>query len=589
MKKNTILNHISTQIILIVGITVVLVLSIMVMFFYNSSIRTIRDNTIRSNEIILEQINNRFEEYIKEIENFALNVRMDSNILSILECEELDYMDQETVGNYMKAMFYSRHDLYDISVYMLSSNTKIKFSRDTKKVFVQNETNIEQNSWFQFAAADSAYAYVAPLETQPRILSNLSATDPFLRVYRVIINAYTKEPLAAVEITCTLNALEYIFEDLKQDHTSKICLTDSRNTPYFISDLSLLELVDSPQWNSDDPISLDGNEFLIVNNVSRNRHWYLTKFISIDRLSAQNIHSRNISLVALAIATIISLSAIACLVHFLTLSLRLLAKQMYQAGKGDLKTKLAETGCYETRMLAHQYNLMITMIDDLIQKNYVMELNEKAAKIQALESQINPHFLYNSLQVISSRTILTGDRAVYNMIEALAANLRYSFKESELVPVDLEVQYIRNYLLLLKARFDERLVTNLQMDSDVGNILIPKISVFTMLENSIIHGLEASMNCLCINIAIQKTGDKLVISVSDNGPGIQPEELKTISSWLEKETTIVSGGAHVGLKNLNARLKLYFKNEATVKLTSIPDVQTTTTMTITIPTEKGSD
>ena len=140
----TLFSHISVQIIMIVGTTVVLVLLCTVMFFYHSTVKIIRTNAVRSNEIILEQFNNGFETYIAELKNFTLNVRMDSGILSIIESPDIGYIEQETLGNYMKAMFYSRHDLYDISVHMLRNDTMIRFSRDTKKVSVSHETNIDQ-------------------------------------------------------------------------------------------------------------------------------------------------------------------------------------------------------------------------------------------------------------------------------------------------------------------------------------------------------------------------------------------------------------------------------------------------------------
>lgn len=177
---------------------------------------------------------------------------------------------------------------------------------------------------------------------------------------------------------------------------------------------------------------------------------------------------------------------------------------------------------------------------------------------------------------------MSGDREVYLMIEALAGNLRYAFKESVLVSVDLEVQYIRNYLLLLQARFEDRLNTHICTSPSAGSFLIPKISIFTMIENSVIHGLEASMDKFFIDVSIDRKGQQLMISVSDNGPGIQQAELEEINQWLNHETTLAIHGEHMGLRNLNARLKLYFGSQAELKVTSRPGVKTTTTMTLII-------
>lgn len=272
------------------------------------------------------------------------------------------------------------------------------------------------------------------------------------------------------------------------------------------------------------------------------------------------------------------------MVHFLTRSLQHLARQMEEAGKGDLKTRLQEKGCYETRLLARCYNSMISQIDDLIKKNYVMTLNEKTSRLQALESIINPHFLYNSLQVISSRTLLIGDRQLYKMIEALAANLRYSFREASLVPITLEADYVQNYLLLLRARFDERLTTSIKIEPEVKPLLIPKLALFTLIENSIAHGLESSMKQVNIQLLGEKKGNTLLLSVTDNGPGFSSSRLAEILSWLNTGSS-ENYGDHIGLRNLNARLKLYFGENAGIHIESIPDVSTTVSIEIILPNE----
>ena len=254
-----------------------------------------------------------------------------------------------------------------------------------------------------------------------------------------------------------------------------------------------------------------------------------------------------------------------------------------------MKTTLEETGSYETRMLAHRYNAMIQQIDELIQKNYVMALGEKTAKLQALESQVNPHFLYNSLQVISSRTIVTGDREIYKMIEALAANLRYAFKESVLVPVSLEVQYVRNYLLLLKARFEDRLSTDIEAGDDVSRIMIPKLAIFTLIENSVSHGLETSMKQLRMELKVQLDQGSLIISVTDNGPGIPPDTLERIITDFSAGDMLVSNGEHIGLRNLNTRLKIYYGDRASLRLRSSPGIRTEAVITIHLTDEETTD
>lgn len=199
---------------------------------------------------------------------------------------------------------------------------------------------------------------------------------------------------------------------------------------------------------------------------------------------------------------------------------------------------------------------------------------------QALESLINPHFLYNSLRVISSRTLLTGDRQLYKMIEALAANLRYSFRESSLVSIGIETEYVKNYLLLLRARFDERLSTHIEAAPEAERFLIPKLTIFTLIENSVAHNLESSMEHLNITLKIQKKENRLLLSVTDDGAGITPERLCEIRSLLKKDCSAAVYGNHIGLQNVNARLKLRFGENVKMELESIQNEYTTTSIEI---------
>jgi len=204
----------------------------------------------------------------------------------------------------------------------------------------------------------------------------------------------------------------------------------------------------------------------------------------------------------------------------------------------------------------------------MINEKYITVIREKTARMQALEAQVNPHFLYNALQAIASHAILTGRKDISRMIEILARTLRYSIKEGGLVRISMEMEYVNNYLLLQKMRFEDRLSIKIEMDDRTANVMIPKISIYTLVENSILHGLEQMTNPIHIHILTAIEEDHLVIQVEDDGPGIDSKKLQQILAGLDDPHWLDKPNESIGLKNLYSRLNLMYDNHANMYINS---------------------
>jgi two-component system sensor histidine kinase YesM len=193
-------------------------------------------------------------------------------------------------------------------------------------------------------------------------------------------------------------------------------------------------------------------------------------------------------------------------------------------------------------------------------------LNERNAKLKALEAQINPHFLYNSLQAISTEAIVSGAEPIQEMVDALASSLRYCIRDGETVKLADELEHVRNYLVLQRARFGDRLVVSEQVEEAALGCSIPKMALQILLENSIEHALEQIAGAIRITVAASVNGGKLALLVADDGPGIGPERLQAIRDGFSEDNLAYGDG--IGLKNLHARLKLLFGSDATLDIRS---------------------
>ena len=238
-------------------------------------------------------------------------------------------------------------------------------------------------------------------------------------------------------------------------------------------------------------------------------------------------------------------------------------------------------GNLEICELEEEYNTMLQKIDELIKTNYIAKLNEETARLIALEAQTNPHFLYNTLQAISAEAILNKQTKINTMITSLASLLRYSIREQELVTIDEEIVQVRGYLMLHKERFDQALTFRIDILEDVSNYLIPKLSIITLVENSIMHGMTGNITSIHIDVDAFIENDTLWIRVTDNGNGIEREKLDKLLASFSDIPLRSEKNTGIGLSNLANRLQFIYHEKAILNIESI--IYAGTTITVSIP------
>lgn len=233
-----------------------------------------------------------------------------------------------------------------------------------------------------------------------------------------------------------------------------------------------------------------------------------------------------------------------------------------------------------------------------IQEEYSERMVNREAKIFALQSQINPHFLYNTLECIRSEALLYECDSIAKMAKALALFFRYSISKKEtLVTVRDELANIENYFLIQSYRFDNKFSFEVKVDGqdrEIYGCLIPKLSLQPLVENAIFHGLETQPGAGKITIRMELAGDKALITVSDNGVGMEREKLEQIQLRLlgaagdcGKEGAGNGGGSGIALTNVCQRIKLIFGNDYGLNVYSTPDVGTD--VELVLPAKKQGD
>ena len=206
---------------------------------------------------------------------------------------------------------------------------------------------------------------------------------------------------------------------------------------------------------------------------------------------------------------------------------------------------------------------------ETIEGHYSAKLEDRQSKINSLQSQINPHFLYNTLECIRSEAIYQKNDSIANMAKSLAAFFRYSISKKEnVVTIQDELNNINNYIMIQNYRFENKYQLEVVIEEEdmrVYSYLIPKMTIQPIVENSIYHGLETKSGECRVKISIRPTDEDLILIISDNGIGMKAETLKGLRQGMENgmetgkenEEDMVHGNG-IALYNVNQRIKLIF-------------------------------
>ncbi|ADL43422.1 integral membrane sensor signal transduction histidine kinase [Caldicellulosiruptor obsidiansis OB47] len=277
-------------------------------------------------------------------------------------------------------------------------------------------------------------------------------------------------------------------------------------------------------------------------------------------------HQRNYIAIVL-LCFMLAFFALFLIVNSVVNRLSVLAKHIKKARKQQFESINIEAGKDEIGQVIEEFNIMAQKIKELLEKEIKYELKQKElalekkqAEINALQSQINPHFLFNTLETIRMRSMLKKEFETANAIKLLAKLLKRSIRwEYDLITIEEEVSAIYDYLEIQKYRFGEKLKFEVKVDENIKSTKIPKMTIQPLVENACVHGVENSKGEGRIVVKVFKEGDMISIHVEDNGKGMEDEKLAELLRSIKGLSS--DKASSVGLKNVFRRLELFYDKD----------------------------
>lgn len=560
-------------------------LFVIAILFYSSMLGNFRAQLTEGYNGVANQIYSSVSFLQTDIEDVSTYLCINNTINNILN-SEVPQTDAYAAGfadnslRFIMDIIATKSYINAIGIYSNNGQIPYFITTDTS-VFQQELPELMQTDLYRNAFLAKGAPIWRNMDKEDASLFTRNISDRLIMA-RVIFNYVTVRPIG------------YLVIGINTQYVADMCKKSLRSPEDGIvvvyRDEVLITEGTVPQGFTENVLQHKDDNALQVNNASiilgHNaqddlRVYYL--------LSDSAMQEKQISL--LAITLVITIGVLFVLLPISSLAVRGIVKpirelldSMHKFKNGDFNQRVDCEAKDEMGELTQHYNSMVQNIKELIDTNYTSKIREHQSELMALQAQINPHFLYNTLDSIFWKAQEDGSKAAAKMIYALSRIFRLSLNRGQgLTTLRCEAELLEHYLEIQKERFSGKLRVTLDITPEAAECKLPKLILQPFVENAIIHGIERSEQGGEVTVRAWREAEKLCISISDTGEGMSEEQIQKLLEKLDNGDNSSLGG--YAIYNVNERLKLIYGETFTLKISSIQGIGTK--VDITIPCENG--
>jgi two-component system sensor histidine kinase YesM len=532
--------------------------------WYEESTAILEKNAVSYTQQLVNQINNHFDSYFDDLERTTYPLIMHPHVLDFMKLDSAvgyDYIylngkiQEELIPNYI----FGRDDIYSLSI-VNENGLVATYGEFTPRSLLRMNPESEFTS--NYAIQGIRHINGKPVLTVARLFKD---TQTYSRLGKIVIYLEMKK-IASIADNVQLGETGFIWIIGADDRIIYHPDMSLWGQPAMESDLE--EIRSHPEGNFI-KLGEDGKERLVIFNHSSENEWTLVSEVPLHELMRHMEQLRDITLIGGAILIIFVLIVLMVYTYHFTRNLLNLQRLMNKAEQGILNIKAPEHRNDEIGRLNRSFNTMVTEIRRLIEVIHVAKLREKELQIRqreatmkALHSQINPHFLYNTLEVINSYAIVENVQPISRMATALAKIFRYSVgNPHQIVPLANELDHIHTYFDIQKERYPH-LAVDFQVNAEeIHDVRGVQLMLQPLVENAIVHGYENhKLRPQYIGIIGVRADEAYHLHVVDHGGGM-PEHVREKFNrqfTAEDPDTADEPVNSIGVWNVHQRIRLHF-------------------------------
>ncbi len=573
-------NKLSIQTFISIAYAVVIVILVTVIgvISYTVTSRTVEENTNEYVFQLVKQINYDIEYYMKNIEDTLNSVMASDDVIAYFS-EEMGRTEDElvTLSEELSGYMVSREDI--INIFLAREDGQI----------VINEGDYTVKPGLDFRSEDW---YTGTIKQTGTVISNSHIQNMIVDRYKWVVSLgsmmnhpITDEAEGVVLVDLNFNLIDDMVANLSLGDKGYLFIIDAEGDIIYHPKHELIysgirsEDIDKILASEDGYVSstedFRAKNYIVV--TSSYTGWKVVGAVYEDELKPYDLLTRQIYFLISGLSIVLAiLLSIFISRHYLH-PIKDLSDGMERFKNGDLDATVEVAMENEFGELAEDFNDMTVRIKSLVKENQLKEKAKRKFELKSLQSQINPHFLYNTLDSIVWMAEAGMNEEVVKMTFSLSKLFRIGINRgSEFITLEQELEHIESYLAIQKIRYGEKLDYSIDADPSLLSCRIIKIIIQPVVENAIYHGIKKLPGTGFIDIKVREQNGNICITVEDDGVGMDEET----ALHLVRKTDNSTGGSGIGLANVDQRIKLYYGEEYGVKIESVEFEGTKVTLTI---------
>jgi two-component system, sensor histidine kinase YesM len=555
---------IKNKLLLLFYIQIIIPLLLIGYMSYEKSSEIIKNKSVKYSSDIIKMMELRYRDLSENLNALSLELLYDSRIHDALKEDNnggnsLDsYKNANDIRDKLREATLSRNEVQSMSI-VNNKNKIYSFDSNSASARMESITNYEQ----MLQKARSGKGKVVWIEGKKgNKVENIYVT-------RVIYDRENYKEMGLIAILIKKEFVQSVNQEISDETSENITILSENNDIILGQDKVSNKIIKELAKHKDKEKGgyfIDKDEGMLISCVTLdNPNWKIVYHIYLSDLYKEiNILRFWIYFVVICSLLILSIISIFSSLDIVN-PINALVKGMRDFEKSKKHEEIIVNRNDELGYMANSFNYMSKRMDFLVNRIYTEEITRKEAEITALQAQINPHFLFNTLESINWMAQLNGVTEISEIVTSLGKILDANIgRGSKLVTIAEEFDYIDNYINILRNRYGDRLNVIKCIDENVLNIKIPRFLIQPIVENSVYHGIEKIIGLGIIDLRAYLKESMVFIEIVDNGPGLSRAALDKLNSSFNEVTSIfavsddVKNRKSIGLENVNRRIKLFY-------------------------------
>ncbi|UVI27534.1 cache domain-containing sensor histidine kinase [Paenibacillus spongiae] len=577
-----------SKLILSFFIVISLTATIMGYSYYRITSEEWKTTTLQGLERLTEQAVNTLNLHLKTVANTGLGYFMDISLQKFLDGPP-SFEDQQYYRNKLEGQLIQNPLISSITVARMDGEqySSTYYYKPELRSLMKDELNRVGKLAHQ---KEGVPEWTVSLTTTRSSLTPVNTISYVQELKR--ITSSSQYPVGVLKIDINPTVLNNALAGLSDSDGSTYYMTDSNGIVIFAEDSAFIgqSIANKPIFQGykqaagrsgtiNFRFQEDNKAYIGFYRKLNDAGWIVLGRAPLDRIMQKvNTFGKTVLFIAL-VSFLIAMLLASIISASVTRPLKLLNKKMKQVEMGDLRAVINVTGSDELATIQHSFNKMTYEIRTLITKVYETELLKKEAEIKALQTQINPHFLFNTLGTIDSIAAINGEPRIGYICQSLGNMLRYNLNGGSFATIREELMQLNQYLSIYRIRFADQFHYEMHVEDGIHELTIPKFLLQPLVENAIIRGLESKIGYKQVQVCIRHVDDRLIeFVIQDNGVGMDTAALQALTQRLADKTVLLPGRtssrAMIGLSNVMSRIQMYYGFNAQIQIKSKPDLGT---------------